>query len=120
MKKTYSDKELEQIANKAFKNYTNAEQLFMTVDGQAFLNENRARLNVGAKGKIVKVINQNFGVTEDQDTIPTKAKELVKFAKTASLEVSEAQLALETSKDEPRSTVIDALKARISELNTDA
>lgn len=45
MKKTYTEAELKEKANKVFADFPNALKVFATLDGNVFLQENRAKLH---------------------------------------------------------------------------
>lgn len=119
MKKTYSKAELEKKAQAVFKDYPKANKVFATTDGQFFLDENRANLHAGAKGKVIEISND--GTDEDNadnSNKPKSAEALINEAKTIeTIEAVEAAKEVE-AKGKNRSTVIAAYDARIEELKS--
>lgn len=116
MKKTYSKAELEKKAQDHFKEYPKADKLFATTDGQFFLDENRANLHAGAKGKVIEI--ENEGVSEDKSDTkkPQSADALIEASKSIeTIEAVEAAIVTETE-GKNRTTVLAAYDARIEEL----
>ena len=72
MKKTYSKAELEKKAKDVFKEYSNANSLFATTDGQFFLDQNRANLHAGAKGNVIEIENDFEDQSENKVEAPKK------------------------------------------------
>ncbi|MFY0714124.1 hypothetical protein J1D01_10635 [Seonamhaeicola sp. NFXS20] len=118
MKKTYSKAELEKKAQAVFKNYPKAKKVFATTDGQFFLDQNRANLHAGAKGKVIEINDVIEEETEDTSIKPKSAEALINEAKSIeTIEAVEAAKEVET-KGKNRSTVIAAYDARIDELKS--
>lgn len=117
MKKTYSKAELEKKAQEVFKNYPKAKKVFATTDAQFFLDQNRANLHAGAKGKVIEVVNDVIEEdTQDTSIKPKSAEALINEAKSIeTIEAVEAAKEVE-AKGKNRSTVIAAYDARIDEL----
>lgn len=118
MKKTYSKAELEKKAQGVFKDYPKANKVFATTDGQFFLDENRANLHAGAKGKVIEIAND--GGSEDKTSKdgvkPKSAEALITEAATIeTIDLVEVAKEVE-AKGKNRSTVIAAYDARIDEL----
>ncbi|WP_166964611.1 hypothetical protein [Yeosuana marina] len=115
MKKTYSKAELEKKAQDVFKDYPKADKVFATTDGQFFLDENRANLHAGAKGKVIEIANEDTSESNDTNK-PKNAEALITEAKTIeTIDLVESAKDIE-AKGKNRSTVIAAYDARIAEL----
>lgn len=118
MKKTYSKADLEKKAQGVFKDYPKADKVFATTDGQFFLDENRANLHAGAKGKVIEIANEGTSEGEStKDTIkPKSAEDLITEAKAIeTIDLVEVAKEIE-AKGKNRTTVIAAYDARIAEL----
>ncbi|CDF80573.1 hypothetical protein BN863_28610 [Formosa agariphila KMM 3901] len=120
MKKTYSKADLQKKAQGVFKSYPDADKLFATTDGQFFLDQNRANLHAGAKGKVIEVENDAVLESTETKTGKTlKAEDLIANAKDIeTIEAVEAAIVQETE-GKNRTTVLAAYDARIDELKAD-
>lgn len=116
-------KDLKAIAAKALKKH-DADEVFVTSDGQAFLSENYALLNV--KDKNLKVAPLRFDRTilaENTEVVTSEkqeytVKELEQLAADAT-DVAQLESILSAEKaGKNRKTAIAALENRINELKT--
>ncbi|MBV7268374.1 hypothetical protein [Winogradskyella luteola] len=125
MSKILSKSQLQEKADKLFKDYPNAEKGYVTNDGNAFLSKNRADLHASSdeKLKVTEFENENSGVADknnDASDTLSKADDIIEFAKTADAESAKKYLDAENEAKKPRKTVVEALKARLDELKSDA
>ncbi|MBU2923053.1 hypothetical protein KO504_17015 [Winogradskyella psychrotolerans] len=124
MSKILSKSQLQEKADKLFKDYPEATEGFVTNDGNAFLDQNRADLHAKSNDKLKVITFENEGLgeatpeTEKVDPIkPASADQLIELAKTATIDVATINLDIE-KEGKARKTVIAAFEARIEELNT--
>lgn len=106
MKKEFSKEELQESANKVFEQFPNAKKVYATLDGNTFLDENRARLHAG-KGMVVP-FEKPVPTPDEQTTKPKTAPELIEEINL--LESKEALEALEIN--ETRKTVLESITKR--------
>jgi len=112
--------ELKTIANDVFKRFPNENKVFVTSDGQAFLNEAYAKNHAvkNASGKELKL--ETFlreGETKPGADAPKTAEELIAAINSATeLEVVKTILEAENA-GKKRKTVLDAADAKIAELS---
>ncbi|QQV91579.1 hypothetical protein Peternella1_43 [Winogradskyella phage Peternella_1] len=119
MSKILGKSQLQEKADKLFKDYPDAKEGFVTNDGNAFLDQNRADLHAKTsdKLKVITFENETFGAATSEKTIkPASADQLIELAKTATAEDAQIQLDIE-NEGKQRKTVIAAFEARITELN---
>lgn len=121
MKKEYSKSELETLAKATvFKNFPNAKVAFATIDGQFFLEENRANLHAKAKGKVFTIENENENPIQLDKKKKLTADELIAEAKSfQSINEVETAQAIELD-GKKRKTVLEAYSNRINELKNKA
>jgi len=124
MKKTFSQKELKEKADKVFEQYPNATQAFATVDGNVFLMKNRAELH--SKDKIytfdrpvkddskAKNTDGNSGKKTGTDDKLTKAEDIIAF-----IEKAEKLDDIKPYAEDKRKTVIAAYVAKSETLAKD-
>lgn len=112
MKNTYSKEELQAKANEVFSSFENAKKVYATLDGNVFIEENRARLHAGTKGTIVPF---DRPIDQDSDDIKLSAPERIKLIQ----EVTSLE-ALEAFKNETAKTVKAAYEAKLQELSNPA
>lgn len=106
MKKTYSESELKENQVKAaFKQYPDAKKVFATLDGNVFLNENRANLHAGAKGT---VLTFDSTVKVDKKEKQETPKALSATETIAAIDACETLEALKAFEGDERKTVIEA------------
>jgi hypothetical protein len=108
MKKTYSESELKGIAQEVFKQYPTSNTVFATVDGNVFLEQNRAEIHAGKKGRVIpfdRPIKK-----EEAKEASTKADDIIKaIAEVTTIEE------LEAYKADTRKTVIKAVEDKTAE-----
>lgn len=113
MKKEFSKEELQERANNIFEQFPKAEKVYATLDGNTFLEENRARLHAG-KGTVATF--ERPLPTEIQTSKPKSAQDLIEEINTLeSLDDLDA-LAL----NESRKTVLEAINKRKAFLDSQA
>lgn len=114
MKKTYSEAELKEKANQTFADYPAAKKVYATVDGNIFLQENRANIHVGPKGMVYPFDRPAEAAAEakgEQAVYPENAvKTVAKVMQAQSLDE------LEPFKNDERATVQKAVEKRTAEL----
>lgn len=115
--KVYKKSELEELAKETFKKYPKARKVFATVDGNIFLDENRADLHAGKKGTVIPLDNptsiEEKEAEKDEkisDAQPKAVEQIASINAAVSLE------ALEIFKEDKRATVVKALEAKTAEL----
>ncbi|MDQ8012038.1 MAG: hypothetical protein REI96_06300 [Flavobacterium nitrogenifigens] len=113
--KTFSEDELKDLANKIFAQYPDANQVFATVDGNIFLERNRADIHAGAKGRVLVIDRPIAEVSDDskKDKNSTKLSAEDSIKAIALVETIEA---LEPFRADKRATVIKAVEDKIAEL----
>jgi hypothetical protein len=111
MKKAYSEDELKELANSVFEQYPSATKVFATVDGNVFLEENRANIHAGAKGRVLP-FNKPLVKEEkaDKKKTPLADDQIKAIAEVTKLED------LEVFKTDGRATVVKALQDKTAEL----
>ena len=125
MKKTYSKAELVTKSKLVFKDYPAAEKLHATLDGQFFLDKNRAALHAGKTGSVIDIENDFETVedSKDKETITLKtasADQLIAGVKKfTNIDLIETAKHVE-AQGKNRKTVLAAYDARIEELETEA
>lgn len=112
MKKTYSEEELKESANSVFEQYPNATKVFATVDGNIFLDENRANIHAGAKGRVLP-FDKPLVKEEKADATknPSAADQIKAISEVTKLED------LEPFKADSRATVVKAVQDKTAELS---
>lgn len=109
MKKTYSESELKELAKEVFEQFPNANTVFATVDGNVFLEKNRAEIHAGKTGRIFTI--ERPIVKEASKEVITKADDVIKLiAEVTTIE------ALDAFKADTRKTVIKAVEDKTAEL----
>jgi hypothetical protein len=115
MKTTYSEDELKELASKVFTQYPDANEVFATVDGNIFLQRNRADIHAGEKGRVLPIERPIAAVGDDSKKdktgIKLSAEEAIK-----AIALVETLEALEPFKADTRSTVIKAVENKTAEL----
>lgn len=106
MKKEFSKEELQENANKVFEQFPNAKKVYATLDGNTFLDENRARLHAG-KGMVVP-FEKPVPTPAEQTTKPKTAPELIEEINLLENVEALEDLAL----NENRKTVLEAISKR--------
>jgi len=114
--------DLKTIANDVFKRFQNENKVFVTSDGQAFLNEAHAK-NHAKKNRTGKELKLETFLREDNASTgsttgdkPKTAEELI-IAINAATEIEVVNAILEAEKaGKKRTTVIQAAEAKIAEL----
>ena len=113
--------DLKTIANDVFKRFPNENKVFVTSDGQAFLNESHAKnhAKTNRTGKELKL--ETFlreGNKQPEGDKPKTAEELLTTINAAT-EVGAVQAILETENaaKKPRTTVVQAAEKKIEELS---
>ena len=119
--KSYSKEDLEKQAQKVFNKYPSTEVLYATTDGQFFLQENRAQLHASNKSlglpKIITRDLNNIEVAEVTEEKGLSVKELKTLVKATNDNATlEKMLEKENNTEAPRKTAIEAIEARIVEL----
>lgn len=122
--KVYSKSELKDKAKDTFKNFPKAKKVFITTDGQCFLEENRA--NIHAKPNKLEVVpfsKTDFIEVEDAKTVTASKGKTVEDIKAEIKEVEDVKVLEEMLEAEQngknRTTAIEAIQERIKELNPD-
>lgn len=113
--KTYSEDELKELAKGVFEQFPNADQVFATVDGNTFLERNRADIHAGAKGRVLVIDRPIAEVVDDSKKDKAGTKILADDAIKA-IALVETLEGLEPFKADTRSTVIKAVEAKTAEL----
>lgn len=112
MAKTYSKEELQELANETFAQYPNANKVFATVDGNVFLERNRANIHATPKGQVLEfdrpIVSEE---TKEKNTPKLSADDSIKQIG----EITEIE-ALEPFKADTRKTVVKAVEDKIAEL----
>lgn len=109
MKKEFSKEELQERANEVFEQFPKAEKVHATLDGNTFLEENRAKLHAG-KGMVVTFEKPVFEAIAK----PKTANELIE-----EINLIEIIEVLETlALNETRKTVLEAITKRRAVLET--
>ncbi|GIZ09986.1 hypothetical protein [Flavobacterium sp. UMI-01] len=112
MKKVLTEDQLKEKANEVFKQYPKAKQAFATVDGNVFLEKNRAEIHAGKQGT---VLTYDRPVPEASESAlgnkPAKADDVIKA-------ISEVQTIeeLEPFKADIRKSVIKAVEEKTAAL----
>lgn len=111
------------MANKIFEANPHLERVFTTADGEAFYNEPDARLHAKSlKDKTVTRVEnpKKVGAAAQSATKDDEVREYAMNAKDtiAAIATAESLEELEAYKDDGRQTVIKALAAKITALNT--
>ncbi len=117
MKKTYSEKELKEIADGRFAEFPAANTVFATVDGNVFLMENRARLHATPAGKVYPFYRpQESKEAETGDDTKTEEPKLNAGAAIAFIKAATTLEAIAPLADDTRATVKAAYDKRVTEL----
>lgn len=101
-----------------FKEYPTLECYYKTSDGQCFFNENSAQLH-GRTLKDTKVAVVERGATKEKTSeaqVRETAQAIIAKVSTMDLDSLKDYLTKENADENPRSTVVKALEARIAEL----
>jgi len=111
--------EFKKIADGVFKRFENENKVFVTSDGQAFLNESHAK-NHAVKNRTGKELKLETFLREDEKNpsgdLPTAAADLIVLINAAT-EIEKVQTILDAeNKGGKRSTVIAAAEKKITEL----
>lgn len=106
MKKTYSESELKELAQKAINNFSGTKEIFTTEDGQCFLVKNRAELHAGPKGKVYTF--ESAKAEKSQEETPISAKDVI-----AQIQATETIKELELFKTDSRKSVVDAFNKKL-------
>ena len=111
--------ELKKTADNIFKCFPNENKVFVTSDGQAFLNESHAK-NHAKNNRTGKELKLETFLREDEKKLngdlPTAAADLITLIN-ASTEIEKVQAILDAeNKGGKRSTVIAAANTKIAEL----
>lgn len=110
MKKTYSESELQELATGVFEQYPTATTVYATVDGNVFLEKNRAEMHAGNKGRVLP-LERPIEKEVAKAAKPAKAEDLIKaIAEVKTMEE------LEPFKTDTRATVIKAVQEKTAEL----
>lgn len=107
--KTLSKKDLQEKADKVFQQFPTAKKVFATVDGNVFLQKNRAELH--SKDTIYKFERQSSSNQAGKQKILSKAKDIIEFIQGATDLESILPYA-----DDTRSTVIEAYTLKAGEM----
>lgn len=109
MKKTYSESELKELAQEVLKQYPAANTVHATVDGNIFLEKNRAEIHAGKKGRVFPF---------DRPIVKEAAKELVSKVEDVIKAIAEVTTVeeLEAFKADTRKTVIKAVEEKTAAL----
>lgn len=112
MKKTYTEDELKALTNEVFEQYPKANKAFATVDGNVFIEENRANIHAGAKGRVFPFDRPLAKVEKASDTpkAPSAADQIKAIGEVVNLE------GLEAFKMDTRATVVKAVEDKTAEL----
>ncbi len=106
-------------ADKVFNDYPKAKEVFVTSDGQGFLNENRAKLHATSlKDKAVYDFQKKGVENVTKEPVELTVKDLQDFARDSS-DIPVLQKMLEDEKakgEEARKGAISALETRIKTL----
>ena len=114
MKKIYTEDQLKEKAKQVFADYTNAQEVHATLDGNIFLEKNRAELH--AKGGRVIPFNKAI-VSEAKADEP---KVLNAPASIAFIKVAKTIEAIASFATDTRATVLAAYEKRVKELEVPA
>ena len=113
MKKTYNIEELKKLSIKVFEQFPESKELYAAVDGNIFVNNNRAQLHVGVKGKFHTIKRSEVIVektkTEQPQTLNAQ-KSISKIAEATNIEE------IKVFKDDERKTVKEAYDKKVVEL----
>lgn len=109
MKKPYSESELKELAQEVFNQHPVANTVYATVDGNVFLEKNRAEIHAGKKGRVFP-FDRPIKKELAKET-PAKADDVIKAIAEAT-KVEE----LEAYKADTRKTVIKAVEDKTAEL----
>lgn len=107
MKKTYTEEELKEIANGVFVEFPNANKVYATLDGNVFLDENRANLHAGVAGRVFPFDRPIEVVAVSTDKPKQTAAEII-----ATIELATSLEELQPFETDKRATVIKALEAK--------
>jgi hypothetical protein len=109
MKKTYTESELKELAKEVFNQFPGKNTVFATLDGNVFLEKNRAEMHAGTKGRVLP-FDRPIEKPTVKETL-TKAEDLIKA-------ISEVETIeeLEVFKADTRKTVIKAVEEKTAEL----
>lgn len=111
MYKELSKQKLEEKASVVFKDFPNANKVYATTDGNIFIEENRAWLHAGAKGKVIVMERPVVDEPKKVKTAAEIIEEIKSATTTEQLHVFE--------KDEKRKTVLKAIEDKRTELTID-
>ena len=111
--------EFKKTADDVFERFPNENKVFVTSDGQAFLNESHAK-NHAKKNRTGKELKLETFLREDETPpsgdLPTAAADLITLINDAT-EIEKVQVILDAeNKGGKRTTVIAAANAKIAEL----
>ncbi|MDR0872990.1 MAG: hypothetical protein LBN27_05920 [Prevotellaceae bacterium] len=107
------------VADDIFARYKNETEVFVTSDGQAFVNEIHAKNHANSKGAKLEIFPFQKDAQKSTDGAPAKAaaKELIEqIGKAESAEAVTAILETEKA-GENRKSVIEAAEKKIAELS---
>ena len=112
--------ELKTIANDVFKRFPNENKVFVTSDGQAFLNESHAK-NHAKNNRTGKELKLEVFLREEEKkpegSAPKTAEELIAGINSAT-EIDEVNaILMAENAGKKRKTVLDAAEAKIAELS---
>lgn len=109
----------ETLAKETFVNFPNAKVVFVIPDGQCFLAKNRACMNAPESDVVefnrIDVMPIESDSTKTPENVVMKANEKIALIASATAEDLE-----ELSKDESRKTVVEAITARKTVLESEA
>lgn len=102
--------ELKEKAEEILKEFPTANKVYATVDGNVFLEENRARLHATVKGTVMEFTREPVLVETSGDK-PAPAKEVIEAIK-----IAETKEDLEAFATDTRKSVKDAFEKRLAEI----
>ena len=115
MKKAYSESELKDKAAETFEQFPTVNTVHATVDGNVFLDANRARLHAGVEGRVLPFDRPVEAKEATGDKQP-KEYPLNSTNTVKAIKAKQTLEELEQFKDDERKTVIDALEKRKNEI----
>lgn len=114
--KTYSEEELKELANTTFKQFPNAEHVHATVDGNTFLERNRADIHAGPKGRVFTFDRPIVTESEDSNKEKTAKIKLSAEDSIKAIGLAETLEDLKPFETDTRATVVKALQDKKAEL----
>lgn len=111
--KQLSKEEIEKKVAETFKGFPHTKKLYATLDGNVFIEENRAKLHATIKGTVLE-FDRPIEASEENEPIKMSAQEVIKL-------ILEAQTLEDLAKyaTDERKTVKAAFEKRSEELEAD-